>query len=234
MGGNMDKLQAVLGYRFSNTALLRNALTHSSYVNESNSKGCRSNERLEFLGDSVLGVVVAEHLYQAFPQLPEGELSRMRASVVCEESLAEVALRMNLGSFLLLGHGEDKSGGRKRASILSDAVEAVIAAVYLDGGFDTVRGLVLRLLEPQLQISVQYGGLETDYKTKLQECVQGKNCNAVYRIIEERGPAHSREFVAQVTVGETICAIGVGKSKKRAEQMAAQAALEKIFSENGV
>lgn len=234
MGGNMDKLQAVLGYRFSNTALLRNALTHSSYVNESSSKGCQSNERLEFLGDSVLGVVVAEHLYQAFPQLPEGELSRMRASVVCEESLAEVALRMNLGSFLLLGHGEDKSGGRKRASILSDAVEAVIAAVYLDGGFDTVRGLVLRWLEPQLQISVQHGGLETDYKTKLQECVQGKNCNAVYRIIEERGPAHSREFVAQVTVGETIFAIGVGKSKKRAEQMAAQAALEKIFSENGV
>ena len=182
MSTNINTLQAVLGYRFSNTALLRNALTHSSYVNECRLKGCCSNERLEFLGDSVLGVVVAEYLYQKFPQLPEGELSRLRASVVCEESLAEVALQMGLGGFLLLGRGEDKSGGRDRASILSDAVEALIAAVYLDGGFEMARSFVLRWLEPHLQISVRYGGLETDYKTRLQECVQGKNCNAVYCI----------------------------------------------------
>ena len=149
--------------------------------------------------------------------------------MVCEESLAAFAGRIKLGRYLLLGHGEDKTGGRSRASVLSDAVEAIIAAIYLDSDLDTVRPLVLQWLQPQLSLSVQYGGMETDYKTKLQECVQGKHGTTAYRIMKERGPAHDREFVAQVLIDGIAVAVGVGKSKKRAEQMAAKAALEQIL-----
>ena len=228
MSTDLKRLQAVLGYEFHTPALLRHALVHSSYANEQKKQGAVSNERLEFLGDSVLGVIVAEYLYRSYPEMPEGELSRLRASVVCEESLAAFADKIGLGQYLLLGHGEDKTGGRSRASVLSDAVEAIIAAIYLDSHLDTVRGLVLHWLEPQLSVSVQYGGMETDYKTKLQERVQSKGINASYRILEERGPAHNREFVAEVLIGGAAVATGVGKSKKRAEQMAAKAALEQL------
>lgn len=227
MSAGIGKLQAVLGYQFRTPALLRHALMHSSYANEQKG-GETSNERLEFLGDSILGLTVAEYLYQKYPAVPEGELSRMRAAVVCEESLAAFAGRIELGRYLLLGHGEDKSGGRSRASVLSDAVEAIIAAIYLDSDFDTVRALVLRWLKPQLAASTQFGGLETDFKTQLQERVQSKGVNASYRIIEERGPAHNREFVAEALIGDRTVATGVGKSKKRAEQMAAKAALEQM------
>lgn len=227
MSAGIGMLQAVLGYRFRTPALLRHALMHSSYANEQKG-GATSNERLEFLGDSILGLTVAEYLYQNYPTVPEGELSRMRAAVVCEESLAEFAGRIALGQYLLLGHGEDKSGGRGRASVLSDAVEAIIAAIYLDSDLDTVRALILRWLQPQLTASTHYGGLETDYKTQLQERVQSKGINASYCIIEERGPAHDREFVAQVSIGDRAVATGAGKSKKRAEQMAAKAALEQL------
>ena len=224
----MRELEEKLGYRFKNIGLLEHAMTHSSYANEHRAAGVTSNERLEFLGDSVLGMVVAEHLFAAHPDMPEGELTRTRAALVCESSLYEVARTLNLGRCLRLGKGEDAGGGRTRASILADATEATLAAVYLDGGIESVRPIIQTyILDKEQEKSV-----DRDYKTALQELVQRHPGQAVsYRLIDEAGPDHARVFVMEVSVGGKPVGFGRGRSKKEAEQMSAKAALEKFDTE---
>ena len=219
-------LEAALGYKFENITLLQNALTHSSYANERWHNSLLSNERLEFLGDSILGMVVAEYLYMQFPNRPEGDLTRMRADMVCETSLAAIAARLNLGEHLLLGHGEERFGGRNRASILADAVESVIAASFLDGGMEAARGIISRFVLCNVPATKLQN---TDYKTALQELVQQKRNQVLcYRLVSESGPDHDKLFTAQVLLNDQIVGEGSGSSKKRAEQDAARAALEKL------
>ena len=221
----MDILEEKLGYTFTDKGLLRNALTHSSYANEHRAEGAVSNERLEFLGDSVLGMVVADHLYRTHPDMPEGELTRTRAALVCEESLHQVALGLDLGPHLRLGRGEDANGGRVRPSILADATEAVLAAVYLDGGIAPSRRLIRRLILDQEQEKA----VDRDYKTALQELVQRTPGSPItYCLVKETGPDHCRVFVMEVSVGGQVSGQGKGRTKKEAEQMAARAALEKL------
>jgi ribonuclease-3 len=219
-------LENAIGYRFSNITLLQNALTHSSYANERWHDGLRSNERLEFLGDSVLGMVVAEYLYQTFPGRPEGELTRMRADMVCETSLAEVAAKLDLGKHLLLGHGEEQGGGRNRASTLADAVESIIAASFLDGGMAAAEGIIRRFI----LCNVPTGKLHnTDHKTALQELVQQKkNQVLTYTLVGESGPDHDKQFFVEVTLNGQLIGKGSGSSKKRAEQDAARSAIESL------
>ena len=222
-------LEAAIGYRFQNITLLQNALSHSSYANERYHNSLMSNERLEFLGDSILGMVVAEHLYRNFPDRPEGELTRMRADMVCETALAAVADKLDLGKHLLLGHGEEQGGGRARASILADAVESVIAATYLDGGMDAARQFIDRFV----LCNVPAGRLHNqDYKTALQELVQQKKNQVLsYALVGESGPDHDKQFSVEVSLNGTVVGCGTGTSKKRAEQAAACAAIEKLFPE---
>lgn len=198
--------------------LMVTALTHPSYAQESNS--ITNNQRLEFLGDAVLNFVVAEYLYTRYPHQAEGELTKIRARVVCEPALSKVASQLNLGKYLLLGKGEEKSGGRNRQSILADAMEAVIGAVYMDQGYETARRFILEHLEEDIQKTE--AGDHYDYKSRLQELVQGKNRdNVTYSILEETGPAHDRTFVAGVYYQDRLLATGVGHSKKEAQQSAA-------------
>ena len=219
-------LEAALGYKFQNITLLQNALTHSSYANERWHNSLLSNERLEFLGDSILGMVVAEYLYTHFPDRPEGELTRMRADMVCETSLAQIANRLGLGEHLLLGHGEERFGGRNRASILADAVESVIAASFLDGGMAAAEGIITRFVLCDVPVSRLHN---TDYKTALQELIQQKKNQVLrYQLVGESGPDHDKQFTAQVLLNEQVIGEGTGSSKKRAEQDAARAALEKL------
>jgi len=221
-------LEAALGYRFQNITLLQNALTHSSFANERWHDSLMSNERLEFLGDSVLGMVVAEHLYRNYPDRPEGELTRMRADMVCETALAQVADKLQLGTHLLLGHGEAQGGGRARASILADAVESVIAAMFLDGGMAPAKGFIDRFIlcdVPEKKLHI------TDYKTALQELVQQKKNQVLsYELTGQSGPDHDKHFQVQVLLNGVPVGNGQGTSKKRAEQDAARDALEKIQS----
>ena len=222
----MKQLEKAIGYTFRDITLLGNALSHSSYANERWHNGLKSNERLEFLGDSVLGMVVAEHLYRTCPDRPEGELSRMRADMVCETSLAAIAVKLNLGQQLLLGHGEVISGGNKRASILADAVESVIAAIYLDGGFAPAKGFIERFVLTGATVEQPRN---MDYKTALQELIQQKKGQIIsYQLVRQSGPDHNKEFVVQVCVNGQVVGEGIGSSKKRAEQDAARAALEKL------
>ena len=219
-------LEAALDYKFRNITLLQNALTHSSYANERWHNSLLSNERLEFLGDSILGMVVAEYLYRQFSDRPEGDLTRMRADMVCETSLAAIANRLHLGEHLLLGHGEERFGGRKRASILADAVESVIAASFLDGGMEAARGIIERFVLCNVPATKLQN---VDYKTSLQELVQQKkNQTLCYRLVGESGPDHDKVFTAQVLLNDQVIGEGIGSSKKRAEQDAARAALEKL------
>ena len=219
-------LETAIGYQFKNITLLQNALTHSSYANEQWHNSLKSNERLEFLGDSVLGMVVAEHLYKTFPDRPEGELTRMRADMVCETSLAQIAHKINLGNYLLLGHGEEQSGGRNRPSILADAVESVIAACFLDGGMAAAESFIRTFVLTNTPVQAMKN---TDYKTALQELVQQKkNQQIAYRLVGESGPDHNKEFVVEVDLNGATVGKGIGSSKKRAEQDAARVALEKL------
>ena len=219
-------LEAALGYKFKDITLLQNALTHSSYANERWHNSLLSNERLEFLGDSILGMVVAAYLYHHFPDRPEGELTRMRADMVCETSLALIAGRLDLGKHLLLGHGEERFGGRSRASILADAVESVIAASFLDGGMEAAKGIIQRFVLCNVPVSKLQN---TDYKTALQELVQQKkNQTLCYRLVGESGPDHDKVFTAQVLLNDQVVGEGTGSSKKRAEQDAARVALEQL------
>ena len=220
-------LEAAIGYKFHNISLLQNALTHSSYANERWHNSLLSNERLEFLGDSVLGMLVADFLYSTFPDRPEGELTRMRADMVCEHTLALVANRIHLGQHLQLGHGEERLGGRSRESILADATESVIAACFLDGGMEAAAQFVKRFILVEVPVSRPHN---MDYKTALQELVQQKkNQTLTYTLVGQSGPDHDKVFAVEVCLnGETVGS-GSGSSKKRAEQMAAKSAMEKLF-----
>lgn len=223
----MRELQERLGYHFRDVSLLEHAMTHSSYANEHRSSGITSNERLEFLGDSVLGMVVAQWLFLAHPDMPEGELTRTRAALVCEDSLYEVACALDLGRWLRLGKGEDAGGGRRRPSILADATEAMLAAVFLDGGLEAARAIIRSfILDKEREKAV-----DRDYKTGLQELVQRDPGHTIaYRVVKETGPDHARIFVMEVSVDGVPTGVGRGRSKKEAEQMSAKAALEKLES----
>ena len=227
----MQELEKKLNYTFRDPGLLSEALSHSSYANEHRSAGLRSNERLEFLGDSVLGFVTAEFLFLQHPDLPEGDLTRIRAALVCEQSLYEVARKLDLGRYLKLGRGEEAGGGRERTSILADATEAVFAAVYLDGGIGAASALIHRcLLDAEKEEVVEER--RRDYKTALQELVQRQADQVLtYRMIGEEGPDHDKTFLAEVLLNGTQVGTGSGHSKKEAEQSAAKAALRKLETE---
>ncbi len=224
----MKTLEEKLGYTFRDRKLLEAALYHSSYANEHRGSGIQSNERLEFLGDSVLGMVTADYLYRKHPNLPEGDLTRIRAALVCEESLHEVAQSLHLGSYLKLGRGEESGGGRQRPSILADATESVFAAVYLDGGLEEARALIHRvLLDKEREEVVEER--RRDYKTALQELVQRTPGHTItYELVWETGPDHCRVFVMEVRVDGKAVGRGEGRSKKSAEQAAACSALEQL------
>lgn len=226
----MQSLEAKLKYKFNNIELLKNALIHSSYANELRGN-THSNERLEFLGDSVLSIIVAEHIYNKYPNMPEGELTRMRAALVCEKSLCVFSRELGLGDYLLLGRGEDKNGGRERDSILADAFEAVLAAIYLDGGMSRAKTHILNTVLRDLEHYNDEDAFK-DYKTTLQEIIQRNPEESVsYSLIEESGPDHNKQFKVAVNLNSNVIGIGTGKSKKQAEQMAARQAL-KLMGEN--
>ena len=220
-------LENAIGYRFRNIQLLQNALTHSSYANERWHNSLLSNERLEFLGDSVLGMLVAEYLYKTFPDRPEGELTRMRADMVCEHTLATVANKINLGGHLMLGHGEERLGGRSRESILADATESVIAACFLGGGLEAAQQFVQKFILVEVPVTRLNN---VDYKTALQELVQQKKNQILsYALVGQSGPDHDKQFDVAVSLNGSVVGTGSGRSKKRAEQMAAKAAIENLF-----
>lgn len=224
----MHVLEERLGYRFRDRNLLRAAMIHSSYANEHRGAGLRSNERLEFLGDAVLGLVIGEYLFRTYSDAPEGDLTRMRAALVCEESLHEVAQTLGLGEYLKLGRGEEGGGGRERPSILADATESVFAAVYLDGGMEAARALIHRvLLERGREQAVE--SRRRDYKTVLQEVVQRKANQVLrYEMVASTGPDHDKVFTCAVSLNGAVIGHGSGHSKKEAEQSAARAALEQM------
>ena len=222
-------LENAIGYKFRNIALLQNALTHSSYANERWHNSLLSNERLEFLGDSVLGMLVADYLYRSFPDRPEGELTRMRADMVCEGTLAAVANKIGIGEHLMLGHGEERFGGRSRNSILADAMESVIAAAYLDGGMEAAKGIVQRFILVEVPVTKLHNA---DYKTQLQELVQQKKNQLIsYELVGESGPDHDKQFRVEVSINGNVAGTGTGSSKKRAEQDAARCAIGSLFPE---
>ena len=225
----IKELEAAIGYRFKNITLLQNALTHSSYANERWHNSLMSNERLEFLGDSILGMCVAEYLYKTFPDRPEGELTRMRADMVCEKTLAAVANRIELGRHLMLGNGEEQGGGRSRNSILADAVESVIAASFLDGGMAAAQQFIQKFILVEVPVTRLHN---VDYKTALQELVQQKKNQVLsYMLVGESGPDHDKRFEVEVKLNGKVVGLGSGSSKKRAEQDAARTAIEALFPE---
>ncbi len=223
----MRKLEEKIGYRFQNIALLETALTHSSYANEKHGTDCQSYERLEFLGDSILGLVTADFLYHHEPRLPEGRMTRLRAELVCEASLHRVALSLGLGEYMRLGRGEEHTGGRERPSILADMVEAIIAAMYLDSGLDEARRFILDRVLKDAEIGETHRG--ADYKTELQELVQQQPGQLIsYELIGESGPDHDKRFSFRVSISGKPAGEGTGRTKKEAEQNAARCALEAL------
>jgi len=223
----MDELENKLEYRFHDRALLLTALSHSSYANENKSAGLMSNERLEFLGDSVLGQVVASHLYLSYPKMPEGQMTRFRAELVCEQSLYEVARSLDLREYIKLGKGEENTGGRDRESILADAVEAIIAALYLDGGLQVAKDFIDKNILSG--IDAEENHQMSDYKTALQEYVQRKSGQSLnYVLLSESGPDHNKSFTMQVQLNDKPIGMGQGRTKKEAEQFAAKNGLEEI------
>lgn len=224
---NIDKFEQIIDYKFNNKEYILEALTHSSYSNEN--KNYNFNERLEFLGDSVLSIVISDYLFNNEMNLPEGELTKLRANIVCEESLSEVASKINLGEHMLLGKGEEATGGRERISILADAFEAVIAAIYLDGGLEYAKKFILNYME-DIIFNSRKGKIFRDYKTHLQEVLQSRGENNIwYKLMNEKGPDHNKRFVMQVGINEVVLGTGEGKSKKEAEQLAAKKALKEII-----
>lgn len=220
----MDTLEKTLCYKFKDISLLKNALTHSSYANEVRN-GVTSNERLEFLGDSVLSVVVSNYIYNNYKKLPEGDLTKLRASLVCEKTLCGFSRKIDLGKYLYLGKGEDKIGGRERDSILADVFEAVIAAIYLDGGMEAAEEHIMRFILPEIE-HIQDDGFK-DYKTVLQEIIQrNPEENVTYILTDATGPDHNKSFTVEVHLNSNVIGRGTAKTKKRAEQMAAKQALE--------
>jgi len=225
---DLTTLQQRLGITFNNISLLEQALVHSSYINENPGVAPVSNERLEFLGDAVLGLVAAERLYQGFPQFTEGQMTRLRTALVRRQTLARMAQAIGLGDHLYLGKGEEASGGRQKPVNLAGAIEAVIGAIFLDQGLARARDFTLRLLEADLQEAVTRGD-SIDYKSELQELIQAREQQTpTYHVIESTGPDHAKQFTVEVRVGDTLLGRGSGKSKKAAESEAARAALEKL------
>ncbi|WP_026074002.1 ribonuclease III [Acetivibrio cellulolyticus] len=225
---NIESFEKIIKYEFKDKDNLVLALTHSSYANEYKSEKLISNERLEFLGDSVLSVVISENIYKNYSHLSEGEMTKFRANVVCEASLENCANNLSIGQYLLLGKGEEITGGRTRTSILSDAMEALIGAIYLDGGLESAKSFVLSQMEKFIDDSIK-GEIFMDYKTQLQEIIQKNNDQKVtYEIIDEKGPDHSKIFVSQVKLDDKVIGVGEGRTKKEAEQMAAKTSLKKI------
>ena len=223
----MRELEKKLGYEFKDRALLERAMVHSSYANENRQLGLECNERLEFLGDSVLGLAVARHLFLSFPGMPEGRMTRLRAELVCEQSLYSVAQRLGLGKYLMLGRGEEMTGGRERQSILADCVEAVIAAMYLDGGMDIATEFISRMILADLDPGAH--AASGDHKTELQELIQRRSGQVLaYELVGESGPDHCKTFTARVTLNGVAIGEGEGRSKKEAEQAAACRALEEL------
>ena len=225
ISSKIELFEQKINYEFKNKEYILEALTHSSYSNEN--KNYPFNERLEFLGDSVLSIVISDYLFKKETKLPEGELTKIRANIVCEESLSEVSKNIHLGKYMLLGKGEEATGGRERISILADALEAVIAAIYLDGGIKCAREFILTNMEKIINDSIK-GKIFRDYKTCLQEVLQSNGENNIwYKLIEEKGPDHNKRFVMEVGINDTVLGVGEGKSKKDAEQVAAKCALDK-------
>ncbi|MDD6276646.1 MAG: ribonuclease III [Clostridia bacterium] len=223
MKPDISKLEQKINYTFNNKNLLLRALSHSSYVNENGTECKGSNERLEFLGDSVLGFITAENFFKNYTKLPEGELTKLRAAVVCEKSLAGFAREIDLGNFLLLGKGEIVTGGKERPSILADAFEALIAAIYLDGGIESAKTFVLKYIDEAIRKHQSF----KDYKTMLQEIVQKNPGELIeYVLVGETGPDHDKRFEVEVHLNSNVVGRGIGKSKKKAEQEAAKEALE--------
>lgn len=221
---NLEEFQGKIRYYFNDKELLIEALSHSSYANEKR-KGRNSNERLEFLGDSVLSIVVSQYLFEHFTHLPEGELTKIRASLVCEKSLYEFAKQIDLGEHILLGKGEENTGGRERVSILADAFEAVIAAVFLDGGLEAAKRHILKFIPKDIDDRKPVSF--SDHKTILQEIIQKNPEEKVeYKLVGQSGPDHNKAFKVQVRLNSNVIGMGIGRSKKEAEQMAAKEALE--------
>ncbi|MBQ7896407.1 MAG: ribonuclease III [Oscillospiraceae bacterium] len=223
----MKELEKQLSYSFKNKELLVTALTHSSYTNERHAAKPRCYERLEFLGDSILGFVTAEFLYKHEPRMPEGRMTRLRAELVCESSLHKIALELKLGNYMLLGKGEERTGGRERPSIMADMVEAIIAAMYLDSGIEPCRSFIMDRILKDVQINADYPS--QDYKTMLQELVQRENGRTIsYHMIDQSGPDHNKTFTFKVCINGVDAGVGSGRTKKEAEQMAAGKALEAL------
>ena len=221
----MIELENKIGYHFNNKDLLKEALTHSSYANEHKAQKIKYNERLEFLGDAVLSIVVSDYIFKNCPELPEGELTKLRASLVCEKSLFKFAKMINLGSFLVLSKGERNNGGSNRPSILSDAFEALIAAIYIDGGIECAAKHILNFVIPEIKNTKQKK--IKDYKTTLQEIIQKNPGEQLeYVLVNESGPDHNKHFVVEVHLNSNVIGKGGGRSKKEAEQQAAREALE--------
>ena len=226
----MEKVEKSIGYEFKNKQLLKTALTHTSYAYENNTQ---SNEKLEFLGDSILEFISSRYIYAKYPNLKEGEMTKVRATVVCEESLYKVAKAHKFGEFLYLGKSELLTGGRNRPAILADSVEAVIAAIYLDGGLENVDKFIIENLKDAIQVATENVGLK-DYKTVLQERLQvNGDVKIEYDIIAEKGPDHDKRFEAKVSCNGKILASGIGRSKKDEEMHAAKKALEKMNNQKG-
>ncbi len=224
---NFKKLQEMIGITFSDENLLRQAFTHSSYVNEQRGKRISDNERLEFLGDAVLELTVSQFLFKMFPKMSEGEMTKLRAAIVCEPSLVKFAEILQFGDFVLLGKGEEMTGGRQRPALLADVFEAFVGALYLDQGLDAVFLFMEKYVYPR----IDKGDFTqvTDFKSQLQELVQQDSLgDIIYRIVQERGPAHNREFVSEVLLNNNQLGVGAGRSKKEAEQRAAALALIKL------
>ncbi|GKV67768.1 ribonuclease 3 [Sporosarcina sp. NCCP-2716] len=226
-----DELQQRLDIRFGNALLLYNAFTHSSYVNEHRGKRFTDNERLEFLGDAVLELAVSQYLYSTEPTKSEGELTKLRAAIVCEPSLVTFSTELNFGEYILLGKGEELTGGRTRPALLADVFEAFIGALYLDQGFDTATDFLERTVFPKIGLGAFSHVM--DYKSRLQEIVQQTNHGQLqYRIVEESGPAHAKKFLTYVELGATKLGEGIGRSKKEAEQEAARQAIQQLLEEH--
>ena len=228
---DISALQKALGVSFNSPSLLEQALVHTSYLNETPGFTQDSNEKLEFLGDAVLGLIIAKKLYRDFPQFSEGEMTRLRAALVRRETLARVARALKLGDYLYLGKGEEASGGRSKSSNLASALEAVIATIFLDQGIAVAGDCISGLFNEELQKAVSRGAV-ADYKSRLQELIQARQQSTpVYQLVEALGPAHSQTFTIEVRVADTVLGRGSGKSKKMAETEAARSALERLSAD---
>lgn len=227
-GRDLEELERRLFYHFINPPLLQQAITHKSYLNEVRDRSLKDNERLEFLGDAVLDLVISQILLQRYPETPEGELSKMKARIVSEMALARVARRLEIGRYLLLGRGEEMTQGRTKPSLLANALEAILAAIYLDGGLASVEHVIHQIFKEEIEELLK-AEVITDYKTELQElCQREYESLPTYTVLSETGPDHQKTFEVQLTIKGNVYGHGVGRSKKEAEQQAARQALEKL------